>query len=231
MQALLCVVAICMLMRASSLRIPGNSKRSVVSPSKQKFDPLGLSEVEAKPRSLSAGVAQATAAMAFSPLAANAAGLDIANTDAIPSALAAYGHYLGLVLVVGSLTTERMLTKPGMAWEQEEKVATADIVYGLSGILVLYTGYLRVTQYGKGWDFYAHSPVFWVKLALLGVMGAASLFPTIKIIQRAVDNKNGVDVPPLSPKLANRMTKIMNGELLAVVSIPLAACKSNLITL
>ena len=36
------------------------------------------------------------------------------------------------------------------------------------------TGYLRATQFGKGWEFYAHEPIFWLKLTLLAVAGAAS---------------------------------------------------------
>jgi uncharacterized membrane protein len=75
---------------------------------------------------------------------------------------------------------------------------------------------------GKGWEFYSHSPVFWVKMLLFGVMGSSSFFPTIKIIQRKVDKKKGAVVDPLSEKLAARMTSIMNAELLAVASIPLA---------
>ena len=98
-------------------------------------------------------------------------------------------------------------------------------MYGVAGVLILVTGYLRVTEYGKGWDFYAHSPVFWVKALLFTIMGSSSLFPTIKIVQRAVAKRNGEDVAvgPVSEKLASRMTTIINGELLAIASIPLAA--------
>lgn len=33
-------------------------------------------------------------------------------------------------------------------------MSQADLVYDVAGILVFVTGYLRVTQYGKGWEFY-----------------------------------------------------------------------------
>ena len=90
------------------------------------------------------------------------------------------------------------------------------------------SGYLRATEYEKGWEFYAHEPLFWVKMILTAVWGASSLFPTIKIIQRTVQIVNAKsgkgDFPaPMSEKLAKRMTKIINGELLALLSIPLAA--------
>jgi putative membrane protein len=37
-----------------------------------------------------------------------------------------------------------------------------------------------VTEYGKGWEFYQHEPVFWVKMFLFAVMGSSSLFVTTK---------------------------------------------------
>ena len=142
--------------------------------------------------------------------------------DALPSAIAAYSHYLALMGIVGSLTTERLLLKEDMDEASFDLLATADIVYGLSGLLILVSGYFRATQYAKGWEFYAHEPLFWVKMSLLAVVGSASYFPTIKIVQRAVAKQNG-DVPPLSPALIKRMTSIVNAELLGVLSIPFVA--------
>ena len=108
------------------------------------------------------------------------------SANAVPSALAAYGHYLALVLTGACLTAERLTIKPAMSMEEERRMAIADAIYGLAGLLVVVTGYLRVTAYGKGWEFYAHEPIFWVKLLLVAVAGASSFFPTIKIIQRSV---------------------------------------------
>lgn len=150
------------------------------------------------------------------------------SSNALPSAFAAYGHYLGLVLISATLAAERLLIKPNMSEEDEKLLVYADSLYGISGVLVLITGYFRATQFGKGWEFYSHEPIFWVKMFLLAVMGSSSLFPTIKIVQRAIESKEASegkrDPPaPLSPKLAARMIKVVNGELLAVASIPLAA--------
>ena len=61
--------------------------------------------------------------------------------DALPSAIAAYSHYLALMGIVGSLTTERLLLKEDMDEASFDLLATADIVYGLSGLLILVSGY------------------------------------------------------------------------------------------
>ena len=154
--------------------------------------------------------------------AASAVAAPAFAADALPSAIAAYSHYLALMGIVGSLTTERLLLKEDMDEASFDLLATADIVYGLSGLLILVSGYFRATQYAKGWEFYAHEPLFWLKMSLLAVVGSASYFPTIKIVQRAVAKQNG-DVPPLSPALVKRMTSIVNAELLGVLSIPFVA--------
>jgi len=147
-----------------------------------------------------------------------------AAVNPVASAFAAYGHYLGLVLVVASLTTEKFLVKPQLTEDEAQKLVIADSVYGIAGVLVLYTGYLRVTQYGKGWEYYAHEPIFWVKMGLFAVMGSSSLFCTTKIVQMAVKKTNGEEnATVLGEKLSARMQKIINGELLAIGSIPLAA--------
>jgi len=147
-----------------------------------------------------------------------------AAVNPVASAFAAYGHYLGLVLVVASLTTEKFLVKPALTEDEAQKLVIADSVYGIAGVLVLYTGYLRVTQYGKGWEYYAHEPIFWVKMGLFAVMGSSSLFCTTKIVQMAVKKTNGEEnATVLGEKLSARMQKIINGELLAIGSIPLAA--------
>ena len=61
-------------------------------------------------------------------------------------------------------------------------------------------------------------PVFWLKIFLFSVMGAASFFPTTKIIQRAVAKKRAEDaadderLAPFSPALVARMTSVINAE-------------------
>ena len=96
--------------------------------------------------------------------AASAVAAPALAADALPSAIAAYSHYLALMGIVGSLTTERLLLKEDMDEASFDLLATADIAYGLSGLLILVSGYFRATAYAKGWEFYAHEPLFWVKM-------------------------------------------------------------------
>ena len=164
------------------------------------------------------------AALAMTSMLVSAPASAQAQVD-VAGAVVAYGHYLGLILATACLIAERLTIKAAMSRQKEEQMQVVDAVYGLAGLLVLITGYLRATEYGKGWEFYQHEPVFWLKLTLVAVTAAASFFVTATIIRRAVAQSKAGDQPiaPVSEKLANRMTSVINAQLLAIGSIPLTA--------
>lgn len=161
--------------------------------------------------------------LAFSPLEAAYAATGDSGNGQLASALAAYGHYLSLFVMVGSVVTERLTVRPNMSDEEEDRLAIADTTYGVASLLLAYTGYLRCTaDWGKGFDYYAHEPVFWLKILFVSIFGAVSFFPTTKIVQRIIAKRSGTLVP-MSDKLAERMTSLINAELLMLGSIPLTA--------
>ncbi|GAX10425.1 hypothetical protein FisN_21Lh125 [Fistulifera solaris] len=181
------------------------------------FDPLNMTNeksVNAK------AILVSSVALLGAPMASSAA--TAFAPAAIPSALAAYGHFVSILGMLGCVMIERMTIKPGMSGDDEDLVAAADIAYGLFGVSLVYTGYLRLTQYEKGWLFYQNEPLFWLKIAFVGVLGAASFFNTTTIIKRAVAKRNG-ELEPLGDALAKRMIQICNAEIVALGVIPLTA--------
>ena len=66
--------------------------------------------------------------------------------NAVGSALVGYGHYLSMIGLTGCLFAERLTIKPNMSDDSEDLIAVADILYGLFGALIAYTGYLRASQ-------------------------------------------------------------------------------------
>ena len=165
-------------------------------------------------------LASSTLPIIFTPEVASAA--TAFTNNAVPSALAAYGHYLALIGILGCIMVERLTIKPNMTSEEEDLIAGADIGLGIFGLLIAYTGYLRAA-YEKGFDFYSHEPLFWLKIAFVGVFGAASFFNTIIIIKRSVAKRNG-DLEPMGEKLANRMKQICNAEITAIGISELKSC-------
>mmetsp|Transcript_20153 Transcript_20153/g.43779 ORF Transcript_20153/g.43779 Transcript_20153/m.43779 type:complete len:279 (+) Transcript_20153:114-950(+) len=188
------------------------------------FDPAQLSHVKSN-RSTATSRPDAvflasSLPIIFTPEVASAATSFTSN--AVPSALAAYGHYISLLGILGCIMAERLTIKPNMTPEEEDFIAAADIGLGIWGVVIAYTGYLRTMEYEKGFDFYSHEPLFWLKIAFVGVFGAASFFNTTIIIKRAVAKRNG-DFKPMGEKLSKRMIQICNAELVAIATIPLTA--------
>jgi len=186
------------------------------------FDPLKLSSAPADEVSTEFAFDQKSMLLSAFALSTPQVAM-AAAPDAVPSALAAYGHYLSIILIVASIMTERLTVKAGMSIEEEKLLGAADIMTGVAGTALLVSGYYRTTAYGKGWDFYSHEPIFWLKMTFLGIFGALSLFPTITIIQRTVKIQQEGTIEPMSEELAKRMRQILNAELSALAFIPLTA--------
>ena len=191
------------------------------------FDPLGLAE--SKVAGAGGKKNRAVAALPVAALGvAGAAAPAVAADDsgfALASAAAAYGHYASLLAMMACVVSERFIIKEGTTKEEETLFWAVDAAYGVAGVGLTISGYLRATQYAKGWEFYSHSPVFWVKMSLLAVLGAASFFPTTIAISRAVkfSKEDGPEYTPMSPALVKRLHTIINGEILALLAIPLSA--------
>lgn len=169
--------------------------------------------------------AMTTAIMTVAPSIANAAAAAASKPDTkIYSAVVAYGHYLSVLVIVACVIIERFTIRPNMSLQEEKLIAKADICLGITGVILLSTGYIRATDLacGKGWVFYSHEPIFWMKMIAVSIFGAASFFPTTKIIQRSVDQRVG-KFTPMSNELAARLVQVLNAELLALFSIPLLA--------
>jgi putative membrane protein len=175
-------------------------------------------------------------ALTSTPSLAEAAGT-AAGGGAIPSALVAYAHYLSMLLMTAGITAERLTVKPNMSVEEEQFMGAADTTVGLSGVAVLISGVYWALHGGKGWEFFSHEPIFWLKMGFLGVFAGLSLFPTITIIQRVMKIRQQQDqqqqpkggegsilvLDPMSEELASRMKKVLNAELTALACIPLTA--------
>jgi putative membrane protein len=128
--------------------------------------------------------------------------------------------------MLGCIVAERCLIQPNLSDAEEERIVLIDTAYGVFGLITFYTGYLRLTEYEKGWEFYSQEPLFWVKIALLGVFGASSFFNTgilLKRVSMKRDTASQAIVPPMGEKLVARMHQICNAELTALAFIPLTA--------
>jgi hypothetical protein len=83
------------------------------------------------------------------------------------------------------------------------------------------SGYFRVTQCAKGWEFYQNEPLFWVKMASVAVLGSlSSLVPTIILFRRdQTQQEQKHQSPPLLDAIIDWSTIVLNVELLPLAII------------
>ena len=133
-----------------------------------------------------------------------------------------YLHYFGIMALIGSLISEHLILKPSIKKDQIKSLATIDLIYLLSAVVVLTTGILRWFVYGKGYDFYMSTPLFHIKLTLFIIIGILSIFPTIKILKWRKQVNRGQE-PDITEKGVKKLLMFIRIELLIIAIIPLLA--------
>ncbi|MBZ2190022.1 DUF2214 family protein [Alcanivorax sp. JB21] len=102
-------------------------------------------------------------------------------------------HYLGIMLLTATLLVEWLALRTTITREVLDRLVRIDILYGISAVVILVTGFLRITTaYGKGPVFYMHSMAFHTKVGLFILIGLISIVPTIRFLRwRKAAQANG----------------------------------------
>jgi len=137
-----------------------------------------------------------------------------------------YLHYLFIMILMGSVIAEHLILKPKMDAERIKSLATSDVIYGISALLVLATGLLRFFLYGKGVEYYLSNPLFHAKLTFFILIGLVSIYPTIQFIRWRKRLDMDESYRP-DPKIVNRITMILRVEILVIAVLPLLAVLIN----
>jgi putative membrane protein len=137
-------------------------------------------------------------------------------------AILAYLHFAAILALVWFLAKEWTLLRAGAPNIDTERLASADMGFGLTALAVLVTGGLRAVYGAKGWPFYAHNPAFHVKITLFVIVGLVSIAPTIAFLRwrKARRADPGYAVAEAEWKRARRLVMV---ELHLIALIPLAA--------
>lgn len=137
-------------------------------------------------------------------------------------AILAYLHFAAIFTLLWFLAKEWTLLRAGAANIDVERLAASDAWFGAAAGLVLVTGALRAAFGAKGWAFYAHNPVFHIKIGLFVLVALVSIVPTRMFLRwrrsRRVDA--AYRVPDGEWRRARRLLLI---ELHLIALIPLAA--------
>jgi putative membrane protein len=102
------------------------------------------------------------------------------------------------------------------------RIQRADRVYGMSAMLVLIFGFLRVVYFEKGTDYYFDNTFFLIKLGLFVAVGLASIYPTLCYQRWSPELKQEI-APEFSAPMLMRVRKIIHYELIGIFGILLCA--------
>ena len=134
----------------------------------------------------------------------------------------AYLHFVSIIATVSVVVTEYVLCRPGLDAKRLKVLARIDLWYLFFALAALTTGFSRAIWGIKGWSFYSHNPVFWVKISLFVAVGLLSIIPTLRFIRwgkvLATDKTSTI-----VEEEVNSMSRYIRIELILLALIPLMA--------
>jgi len=137
-------------------------------------------------------------------------------------ALIAFGHFVAFFALAAALVLELALISESLTVETAKRIQRADRVIGMSAILVLVFGFLRVIYFEKGSEYYFSNTFFQIKLGLFFVAALISLLATMQFVRWNHQLKQGI-APAMTSASVKRLKRIIHWELVLIGGIMLCA--------
>jgi putative membrane protein len=104
--------------------------------------------------------------------------------------IVAWIHYVGIMLLIASLLGEHLMLKPELTAAQARTIQRLDAVYGVSAVIVLATGIMRMFL-EKGAAYYNHQIAFHILVGIFVIVGLLSIYPTMIFLRWRSDSVAG----------------------------------------
>ncbi len=138
------------------------------------------------------------------------------------AALVAFGHFLAFFALTAALVLQLALLTESLSVETARRIQRADLVLGISAVLLLVFGFLRVFRFEKGGEYYVGNLFFWIKLGLFVSAGLISIYPSV--VYRRWNSELRQDIAPdLSHGTVARLKTIIHWELVLVLGVLVCA--------
>src|SRR5262249_61185282 len=125
----------------------------------------------------------------------------------------AFLHHVAAFALVGALAVEFVLIGQELTLASARRLPIVDAVLGVSAILLLIVGLLRVFYFEKGSAYYFSNHAFMAKFAIFIALALLSAIPTVAFLSWRRALKAGVMPQPGEKKL-RIVTAVVHGELL-----------------
>ena len=138
------------------------------------------------------------------------------------SALIAYAHFFAFFALTAALILQLTLLSDSISVATARRIQRADRFYGMSAILILILGILRVVYFEKGADYYFNNTFFLLKMGLFIIVGLLSIYPTICYTRWNPELKLDIE-PELSIQAVQKLRRIIHTEMVVILGILLCA--------
>ena len=131
-------------------------------------------------------------------------------------------HFLAAFGVCAKVLYELVFLTQTPSLTTAKNIQRADMIYGLSALLVVLMGFIRVYYFEKGPDYYFNNPFFWIKLTAFSGVGLLSIYPSIKFFQWNPLLKSET-APRLTIQTSNILRTLLILEVIGLVVMIIAA--------
>ena len=138
------------------------------------------------------------------------------------SAIAAFVHHVAAFALVAALTLQFAVIREELTFRSARRLQVADAVLGLSALVVLVVGFLRVFYFEKGSVYYFHNAAFIAKISLFALVALLSIYPTVTFLSWRPAMKEG-RLPAVDLGKVRRVRAIIHWELAGALLIILCA--------
>jgi putative membrane protein len=138
------------------------------------------------------------------------------------SALFAFLHFLAVFGVFATVFLQWQTMSPAPTRAEALRIQRCDRWYGMSALLLLVVGLLRVYHFEKGSAFYFSNPFFNAKLTLFVLVGLISIYPTVRFVKWRAQMRQGA-APVVSADEHRRIMWVLRAELVLLLGAALCA--------
>ncbi len=138
------------------------------------------------------------------------------------NAVFAFFHFVAVFGVVATVFLEWQTMSPAPTRAEALRLQRCDRWYGLSAMLLVAVGLLRVYYFEKGGAFYFGNPFFNAKMALFVLVGGVSIYPTLRFIKWRAQMRDGA-APTVSADEHRRILWSLRAELVLLLAAAFCA--------
>ncbi|OZY83890.1 hypothetical protein CBP51_18960 [Cellvibrio mixtus] len=127
-----------------------------------------------------------------------------------------YIHFFGIILLSATLFYELISFSRTLTNAQLKKLLWVDALLGISAVIVLISGGLLWSSFGKPSEFYTKNPIFHIKLTIFFLIAIISIFPTWFLLKNRKSTEAVISPP-------SYVLYIIKFEAALLIAIPLLA--------